>query len=448
MQLLGIDIGSSSVKCALLRAGKLSGKIVHAPFRSLTTGVRVEVEPTAILKAVQSAVRDSDGAAKRADAIALSVFSPGWVAMDGAGEPLTPIITHQDRRSVEVAIALERKVGADRYLNLAGTRPFPGGISSTTWAWYLKHEPSRLRRADLVGHLNTYLHRTLTGARVVDPANASFMGVYSTFNLSGWNDELCDAAGAKASQLPEVRGANQIGGKLTRQAANRLGLAEGLPMLVGVVDGSAAMLLAGARPGQLLNVCGSTDVLALCTNRFSPHQRLLTRALGVGKLWLSVSTIAAAGSAIAWVKDQFFGDLGWPDFQKRVVRLAGRGDRSASRSRKSDASDKPAGTVRFDPYLAGDRMSIEQRQAAFTGLTLASTRDQMLAAVLEALAQASVRRLELLEQIGMRIRREVVVTGGAEKLGAVFHRDWPGRWSFESRTEASLRGLWRLVTGE
>ena len=34
---------------------------------------------------------------------------------------------------------------------------------------------------------------------------------------------------------------------------------------------------------------------------------------------------------------------------------------------------KASGTVHFEPYMAGERTSIDQRQGAFTGLTLAST---------------------------------------------------------------------------
>src|SRR5947209_8775665 len=139
MDLLGIDIGSSSVKCAVLRNGKLHGKIVHAAFATRRDGVKVEVEPAAMLKAVTEAACETR--AKKVDAIALSVMSPAWVAMDAGGMALTPIVTHQDRRSVEEAHALEDRVGKEKYLHTAGTRPFPGGISSTTWAWYLKHEP-------------------------------------------------------------------------------------------------------------------------------------------------------------------------------------------------------------------------------------------------------------------------------------------------------------------
>src|SRR3712207_3279484 len=71
-------------------------------------------------------------------------------------------------------------------------------------------------------------------------------------------DELCDAAGISAKQLPDVLEGDRVGGRVTAAAARAFGLREGVPMLVGIVDGSAGMLLAGARVGQLFNVCGST----------------------------------------------------------------------------------------------------------------------------------------------------------------------------------------------
>ncbi|HEY2574289.1 MAG TPA: FGGY family carbohydrate kinase, partial [Verrucomicrobiaceae bacterium] len=431
-------------KCALLKGGRVVGKIVHAKYPTRIDGPRVEVDPAVVLKAISQATRDVGIAARKADAIALSVFSPGWVAMDARGRALTPIVTHQDRRSVHEAQSLEQKVGEKKYLHIAGTRPFPGGISSTTWAWYLKHEPARVKKADLVGHLNTFLHRQFTGSRVIDTANASFMGIFATNHLKGWSDVLCDAVGARESQLPEILDADQIGGKLTRLAAAHLGLIEGTPMTVGVVDGSAAMLATGARTGQLLNVCGSTDVLALCTDRFSPHPNLLTRALGIGRAWLSVSTIAAAGSAISWARDQLFPDHDWPRFQKLVIQLA----RQGAKANGANGALAGNGSVRFEPYLAGDRMSIEQRQGVFTGLTLATTREQMLTALLEALAKTSAARVALLKKTGAKIRRDVVITGGAGKLTAVFHRDWPGKWSFRQEEEATLRGLSRLEPKE
>jgi xylulokinase len=434
MNLLGIDIGSSSVKAGVLRNGKLLGEPARASFPTRYEGVKAEVDAPAVLKAVAAVIREVGTPAKRVDVIGLSVMSPSWIAMDKSGKPLTPIVTHQDRRSVDIAIEIENRVGKEQHLQIAGNRPFPGGISSTTFAWYLRNEPALMRKADLVGHLNTFVHRQMTGARVVDPSNASFMGLYRTCDLSGWSDLLCEAIGADKRLLPEVRFANAIGGSITRQAAGRFHLAAGTPMMVGLVDTGAAMLLPGAEPGQLMNVTGSTDVLILCTDRPHPHEKLLTRALGIPERWTSVATIAAAGSALNWAQEQFFADLSMSAYHRLLSRLANHPLESS---------------VRFEPYLAGERASIEQKTAAFTGLTLAITRMHMLSAMIESLAAASAARFPLLKETGVRMRTQVVVSGGMQgELHKILHRDWPGRWQFKIEKEASLRGLARLDPAE
>lgn len=456
MKVLGIDVGSSSVKAGILSLplplavsrsdasdsanppadppGEIIGEVARAAFPTRFEGIRAEVDAHAVLHAVAAAIAQLGDAAQHVDHIALSVMSPSWLAMDRAGEPLTPVVTHQDRRSVEIAAQLEHRVGKARHLELAGNRPFPGGISSTTYAWYAQHEPERLRDADLVGHLSTFLHRHLTGARVTDPSNASFMGLYSTLDQRGWSDELCEAVGVPKHLLPEVRDADRIGGKITGTAATRFGLQEGTPVLVGLMDTSAAMLLAGAKAGRLVNVCGSTDVLILCTDHPRPDEKLLTRALGVGPLWTSVSTLAAAGSAFEWAKRQLFADLSRESFYELMSELA------ASHSQYS---------VRFEPYLAGERTSIIQRQGAFTGLTLSTTREQMLGAMIESLAKASAARLSRLKRNAGRIARRVLVSGGvSDGLDKVLHRDWPGKWEFVNEGEATLRGLAALEPKE
>jgi xylulokinase len=429
---LGLDVGSSSVIAGLLRGTKVLKESTRAFYKSRHDGPKVDVDPNEVLRAIRETIASLGPAAKKVDVIALAVMSPAWVAMDSKGKALTPIVTHQDRRSVEVALEIERRVGKEHHLAIVGCRPFPGGISSTTWAWYLQHEPNRLKRADLVGHLNTFLHRQMTGARVTDPSNASFMGVYKTLELSGWSDELCEVVGANLTQLPDVLPADRIAGRITTQAARNFGLAEGTPMMTGLVDGSAGVLLAGAQVGQLFNVCGSTDVLALCTDTPKPHERLLTRALGVGQKWLAVGTLAAVGSAIYWAKANLFADMPIEQFRKELFRL-------------SKLGPKASGSVRFEPYMAGERTSIEQRTGAFTGLTLASTREQMLSAIIESLTTASADRLPLLKATGTRLRKQVVVSGGAsDRLDKLLHRDWPGNWTYRAVTEATLRGLGTL----
>jgi len=425
---LGLDIGSSSVIAGLLRGTRVLAESPRAFFKSRHDGSSVEVDPEVLLSAVATAIAGLGPEAKRVDAIALATMAPAWVAMDKKGRPLTPIVTHQDRRSVVEAREIETRMGAEQHLALCGCRPFPGGISSTTWAWYQAHRPSALRRADLVGHLNTFLHRQMTGARVTDPSNASFTGLYHTLGLDGWSDALCENLGISRALLPDVVEADVIGGNLSPEAAGRFGLRAGTPMMTGMMDGSAGMLLAGAKVGQLFNVVGSTDVLALCTDRPRPHPRLLTRALGVQGKWLQVSTLAAMASSIYWAREQFFPEMSVDDFRAEFRRMSGKGRR-------------PGNSARFEPYMAGERTSLEQRQGAFTGLTLATTRHDLLSAIIEGLTQASAERLPLLEATGTSLLQTVAVSGGSDRLDQLMHRDWAGTWSYRSVTDATMRGL-------
>jgi xylulokinase len=427
-KLLGLDIGSSSVIAGILDGKKVLKEAPRVFFPSRCDGPQVDVDPEVLLSSVTKAIRSLGPEAKRVDAIHLAVMCPAWVAMDKKGAALTPLVTHQDRRSVAEAREIELRVGKARHLKLCGSRPIPGGISSTSWAWFLKHAPSSLKKADLVGHLNTFLHRRMSGARVIDPSNASFTGLYESLTLKGWNSDLCANIGISPSLLPVVLESDIVAGRITPEAASAFGLKAGTPMMVGMMDGSAGMLLTGAAHGQLFNVVGSTDVLALCTEKPRPHEKLLTRALGVGKKWLAVSTLAAAASSIYWAWNQFYPDLTIEQFRELVHALSKKGP-------------KAAGGVVFDPYMAGERTSVEQRRGAFTGITLSTTRDQMLSAIIEGLVRASAERIPLLQSTGTTPLETVMVSGGSDRLDKIFHRDWHGKWKYKAVTDATMRGL-------
>jgi hypothetical protein len=80
-------------------------------------------------------------------------------------------------------------------------------------------------------------------------------------------------------------------------------------------------------------------------------------------------------------------------------------------------------------------------------LTLASSREEILSAVIESILRASAERVDLLKQVNGTINPRVIVSGGvAEATGGLLHRDWRGRWTFKFEDEASLRGLGTLVS--
>jgi sugar (pentulose or hexulose) kinase len=442
VRVLALDVGSSSVKAAVLAGDRFLAGPVRVGYPTSFVGVRAEIDPGALLDAVASAVGALGAALVRGiDVVAPGVLSPSWVAMDPDGAALTPIVTHADRRSVAQARELERRTGRARHLALAGNRPVPGGIASTTWAWYVQTAPELMARAALVGQLGTYLLRQFTGARVIDPSNASFLGVYATTTLAGWCPELLDAVGGRPDQLPRVLPAAAVAGTVTPDAAGRYGLPAGAPVLTGCVDGSAALLAAGARAGglragQLVDAVGSTDVLAMCAAAPAPGEGVLTRALGVDGAWVSVATLAAAGSALDWAHRVLFAELPVEAFRQLVARVAAEPD---------------SGGVRCRPTLAGERTGMTPLRGAFDGVTLATTREHLLSALVEGLAAASAARVPRLARAGDPQRCVYLTGGGAASLAPVLTRGWPAHpsgepWRFARIEEATLRGL--AVLGE
>jgi len=429
MRVLGLDIGSSSVKAAVLTGPRVPKQIEHEHYATDFGGGRAEIPVERITRAIKKAISRLE--AKRIDFIIPTGMAPSWIAMDDRGRALSPVITHQDKRSIEEAHEIEKSVGKARHLKIAGNRPVPGGISSTSCRWFAKHHRSEFRRVDLVGHLSTYLLRQWCDVRAIDPSSASFTGIFKTTTLGGWDERLAEAAMLPIGALPEVIEGHQVAGHVTSRAASSFGFPEGVPVLAGVIDGSCPMLLTDAAAGQAVQVVGSTDVLAVCVNEAKPMEGLLTRALGVGRKWVSVGTLSAAGTAVAWLRRTMFSDLSDDAFWSLI--------------RKTGPDRKTA--VSFCNYLAGSRTEIDVPSATISGLTLACAREDVLAALLADLRRSSTERLDRFRAAGVKIRGDYILTtgGGDTTLAPILRRDFPKTWKYRHRDEATLAGVWKLA---
>jgi sugar (pentulose or hexulose) kinase len=434
MHILALDVGSSSIKVATFRHGKIDQRGA-AKMRSRLAGVEVELPTGELLKALRSAVKSVLEGTDPIDAIALDTLSPALVVLSKTGRPVAGCITHQDRRSVAEAHALEKQVGPERLLKIAGNRPFPGGIASTSLLWLKKHTRGVLADGCRVGMASSLIIHQLTGEWVIDPSQAAFLGLYD-ITTGQWSAELCTAAGVKPEWLPRILPGDSIVGYTKGSAARRLGLPAGVPVIGGIVDTSAAIITTGMKPGQLTHNSGSTDVLALCVRRPKPAPDVLTRPVGTGAMlperWLAVSTIAAAGSTTSWLHNTVFRDLEIGAYRKMFAAACKRA------GRPTDSN------VAFEPYLAGDRTSIDQLEACFTGLTLATTREEMLDAAVRALIAASRQRMTRLRKIGPVLSR-VYTMGGASELADAMHAAWPGRYQFAPIPGEALSGLAQMA---
>lgn len=429
MRVLAIDIGSTTIKVALLHNHRLASVVLSAPTPATYHGDRAEIDAAQLLKRLTHLVAQLPADKRRADCIAHCCLCPGLVGLDRRGRPVTPIITHQDRRSIPQAQWLQTRLSQAQWLGIAGNLPFPGGISCTSILWLKENARDTFRRIHTFAHVSTLVGAFMTGKRVIDSSNASFTGLYETTTLAGFSAILCRTAGIDPRRLPEVRPAHAQAGTLTASAARRMRLPAGLPVLAGITDTSAAILAARAEVGQLSHSIGTTNVMAVVTDKPHPHAKRLTRALGTGRKWMSVCTLAAGAATFDWLHRNLFADRSSRRFHELLNQLA---------------KDPIATQVRFEPYLAGDRMSITQRQARIAHLTLAATREQILQAALHAVARQTAQSLKRLRPF-VDPERPVIVVGGAAPLARALHALWPGTWRFRTLRNATLVGLARLA---
>lgn len=399
MNILSIDFGTTSVKLSILDENLAILATAKEPYAMhVLNGDWVEMDAAEILGAMVRGIGQLSAFAGTVGVIAYDAFSPSVVFMDADGEPLRPLITHLDRRSRRQTQDILDRMGAERFQAITGIQPFTGGASITTVLWVMENEPEIFRRTVKFGHLVTFIHRFLTGDWITDPTNASMTGLYQTTQWSTWSPEILETFGIPLEKLPDIAVSGTVAGTLTERAAGLCGLKPGIPVAVGSHDTTVAHVAAGNKqPGDILVVSGSNEMLSVLTDRPIVDARYYLRnAIKPGQ-W-QVFAITASGIAIDWFRKECYRDMDESAFfatevPRAITENVGRTD------------------VRFLPYLAGDRQSLAPKKGGFSGITLASTRRDLLAAILTGIHEPVVETLRL---CGERIAlgRTIKLTGG------------------------------------
>jgi xylulokinase len=424
MHILALDIGTSSVKAAVLEVatGQPLGRICRIAYPlDQPTPDAVLIPPKRLWDAIGEAARQAAGS-QHVQGVGLSCLSPALILLDEHQHSLTPIITHLDRRARAEARRVWTSVGPE-FLALTGNKPLPGGITAIGFHHLLTVSPDLGRTVRHYLHINGWLGLRFAGVAAFDSGNACFTGLYDTMGSRTWSPRWCHYFGVKPEWLPEVLSGDATLGPLAPEAAAHLGLPTGIPVKLGTADTSCAMLGAGMGPEDLLHVVGTTQVLAVFTDKPVPAENRLTRPLGVGGAFIHVTHNPVGGVALEWLHQLCFREQSPEQFYVESIDLA--------------LEREP--TVMLDPpFLGGDRLEIETRRAAFREVGLATDRLDLLAAMLQAMRAHHHAALAALGT-GRSYRRVFLTGGGAEVVQRLIPEY--GEWQVVRLEEGSLRGV-------
>ncbi|WP_268838812.1 FGGY family carbohydrate kinase, partial [Burkholderia sp. WTPI3] len=170
MRLLGIDLGTGSVKLVTLDADGIERAVASEPY-SLSSPQPgwAEISPHVWWDALaRAAAKLPAGEREQVVAIGFSGQMHGVVLIDAAGQPVRPALLWPDTRAVREADAATRP---DAGLPVA-PNPVAPGMAGPLLRWLAEHEPQSLRAARWAVQPKDWLRIALGGDVAADPSDA------------------------------------------------------------------------------------------------------------------------------------------------------------------------------------------------------------------------------------------------------------------------------------
>jgi xylulokinase len=265
--LLGLDIGSSSVKASLVEA---ETGFVAATAQSPDCELRIianqpgwaEQDPDIWWHHVVEAMRilkTKGGDLAGVKAIGISYQMHGLVAIDKEGKPVRHAIIWCDSRATEYGQSAFDGLGQafcmDHLLNN------PGNFTAAKLAWVKANEPEIYSRIDKILLPGDYIAMKLTGEIVTTKTGLS-EGILWDFKEERRSEELINQFGFSPELFPSLVPVFGVQGTVSRHASRLTGIPAGVPVSYRAGDQpNNALSLNVLEPGELAATAGTSGVI-------------------------------------------------------------------------------------------------------------------------------------------------------------------------------------------
>ena len=402
MLFIGIDLGTSSTKL-LLSDGK--GNILNTVSKDYPLIFPhpgwSEQDPDLWWKACTDGIPEllKGFDASQVAGIGSGGQMHGLVALDSDDNVIRPAILWNDGRTAEEVEYLNNKIGKEKLSSLAANTAF-AGFTAPKILWMKKNEPDKFKRIAKIMLPKDYINYKLTGVHCCDYSDASGMLLLDVKNKK-WSREMLDICSVSESQMPKLFESYEVVGTLTEKAASALGLPKTVKVVAGAGDNAAAAVGTGTVGEGKCNISiGTSGTVFISSDHFGvdPNNALHAFAHADGGFHLMGCMLSAA-SCNKWFCEDILGTDDYASLQKEIK-----------------AENLGNNHVFFLPYLMGERSPINDTNArgTFVGMTMDSSRADMVQAVLEGVAFAIRDSIEVAKSLGIRIPRSKICGGGSK----------------------------------
>ena len=415
--LMGIDGGTGGV-----RAGIFDRKGEAVVFHGVEHGTRfprpgwAEQDPadwwSCLVSAVRGAMEKSGISPEEVAGIATDATTCTVVAMDRQNRAMRPALLWMDVRASDQARRVQET--GDPALKYNGYGPSSAEWMPSKTLWLKENERETYDGAARICDYVDWMTFRLTGEWTASINTASFRAYYDR-GAGGWPESLYESLGigdVLEKFPPQVLDMGVAVGGLTSEAAQELGLPEGLPVAQGGGDAFVGTLGLGVtQPGKMALITGSSHVIV--GQSANPHYGQgffgsYTDGIVPGQYSVEGGQVST-GSIVAWFKNRFASDAA-AEAQRRGV--------DAYDVLNEMAADVPIGSeglVVLD-YFQGNRTPYTDPLARgmIWGLSLGHTPGHVFRAILEGICYGTEHIYRTMREHGFQ-PGEAVVAGGPTK---------------------------------
>lgn len=411
--LLGVDLGTSSVKGVLVAAsGELIAKAERTHSVSMPRAGWMEHDAEEVwwqgfVTVVRDLLQTTGVDSRRIAGVGCSAIGPCIVPVDEAGRPLRPAILYgvDGRASREIELMKGRLKEGEALVVTAN--PITTQSVLPKAMWIMANEPEVYRRTYLFLDAPGYIVFRLTGVPSLDLFSAATGGLVDIHTLSK-SPRMFAAAGVNQGLFPEPAWPSTVVGTVTEEGARTSGLAPGTPVVSGTCDAAAESLGAGMTDeGEVTLIYGTTAVVLICAGRPVANPTLFGGPYCLPGRYVLGGATAAAGALTSWYRD---------NFGAAAVREAAESGRNAYEVLYEKGSKVPPGSEGLVvlPYFSGARTPLNDGQArgVILGLTLRHTGYHLYRALLESVGYEVRHHFEAMRDSGVVARSVRAVGGG------------------------------------
>ncbi len=400
MLFIGVDLGTSAVKLILADEGGKVLKVVSKEYPvNFPHSGWSEQNPydwfDKSVEGIKELIAGFDG--NDVKGISFGGQMHGLVMLDSEDKVIRPAILWNDGRSYKETEYLNNVIGKDKLTEYTGNIAF-AGFTAPKVLWVKANEPENFAKISKICLPKDYLAYRLSGVFSTDVSDASGTLYFDVKNRT-WSKEMCEICSIDMNWLPQIFESYEKTGNLKPEIAEELGISKDCIIAAGAGDNAAAAVGMGIVGKGGCNISlGTSGTIFISNDSFGvdANNALHSFDHADGGFHLMGCMLAAA-SCNKWFMEEI---LKTNDFKTEQAGIKELGKNK----------------VFFLPYLMGERSPINDpdARATFIGMSMDTTRQDLVQAVFEGVAFALRDSFEAAKSIGVNIEKSGVCGGGAK----------------------------------